>query len=59
MQEFEIIYYLYSKMTERHRVKHVIDFSFQDGVLFYRTHDNYERLKIEDLSFLSIRKINH
>ena len=59
MQEFEIVYYLYAKMTERHRVKHVIDFSFQDGILFYRTNDNFKALVIKDLSFLNIRKINH
>lgn len=58
MEEFELVYYLYDSMYTRHRVKHVIDFSFSDGELFWKTYDDYGRLKISDISYMMIRKIN-
>lgn len=55
LEKWILTYYTKDKPTKMGRVREVIDFSFTDKTLFYRTYTATGTIDIATLNYLSIR----
>lgn len=55
MERWILTYYTKDKPTKMGRVREVIDFSFEDKKLFYRTFGDCGTIDVSALNYLSIR----